>query len=145
MRPIGGVDVILNSLSGDMFRESCNTIAPYGRFVEIGRKDFMENMLMPTKFLLKNITFAYVDLALLIEDNKPLVRRLLRDVINLMASGAVRPTSITTMPISDMEIAFRQIEAGKHIGKVILTVNDGQLAKVSQMGIVTTMNANYES
>jgi emericellamide synthase (highly reducing iterative type I polyketide synthase) len=126
----GGVDVVLNSLGGDMFRESCNSVAPYGRFVEIGRKDFQDDMLMPTRFLLRNITFAYVDLALLIEDNKPLVKRLLQDVIYLMASGAVRPTSITTMPISDMETAFRQIQAGKHIGKVILTVEEGQQAKV---------------
>lgn len=127
----GGVDVVLNSLGGDMFRESCNTIAPYGRFVEIGRKDFIEDMLMPTKFLLKNITFAYVDLALLIEDNKPLVNRLLHDVIKLMASGAVRPISSTVMPISDMEAAFRHIQAGKHIGKVILSVQDQQVVKVS--------------
>lgn len=127
----GGVDVVLNSLGGDMFRESCNTIAPYGRFVEIGRKEFLEDMLMPTKFLLKNITFAYVDLALLIEDNKPLVNRLLHDVIELMASGAVRPISSTTMPISEMEAAFRHIQAGKHIGKVILSVQDQQVVKVS--------------
>jgi NADPH:quinone reductase-like Zn-dependent oxidoreductase len=38
-----GVNVVLNSLSGDMFRESCNTLAPFGRFVEIGRKDLMED------------------------------------------------------------------------------------------------------
>lgn len=125
-----GVDVVLNSLSGEMFRESCNTVAPFGRFVEIGRKDFMEDALMPTEFLLKNITFAYVDLTLIIESNKPLARRLLRDVVNLMTAGAIRAVTLTTMPLSEIETAFRQIQAGKHVGKIILTVEEKQQVKV---------------
>ena len=130
-----GVDVILNSLSGEMFRESCDTVAPFGRFVEIGRKDLMDDSLMPTEFLLKNITFTYVDLALIIEDNKPLAKRLLSDVVNVIRIGAVKPVTITTMPISDIETAFRQIQAGKHVGKVILTVEEEQQVKVNKLNI----------
>lgn len=125
-----GVDVLLNSLSGEMFTESCNTVAPFGRFVEIGRKDFMDDVLMPTQFLLKNITFSYVDLSLIIETNKPLARRLLNDVVKLIGTGAVRPVTLTTMPISDIETAFRQIQAGKHVGKLVLTVEEKQQVKV---------------
>ena len=33
-----GVDVVLNSLSGDMIRESLLALAPSGRFVEIGKR-----------------------------------------------------------------------------------------------------------
>lgn len=127
----GGVDVVLNSLGEEMFRESCNTIAPFGRFVEIGRKDLMDDALMPMEFLLKNITFAYVDLALVIEKAKPLAQRLLRDVVSLVSAGAVRPVMITRLPISEMEAAFRLIQAGKHMGKIILTVSEDQKVKVS--------------
>jgi NADPH:quinone reductase-like Zn-dependent oxidoreductase len=35
-----GIDVILNSLSGDSLLASWNLIAPYGRFIELGKKDF---------------------------------------------------------------------------------------------------------
>lgn len=125
-----GVDVVLNSLSGEMFRESCNTLAPFGRFVEIGRRDLMDDALMPTEFLLKNITFSYVDLKLILDTNTPLARRLLRDVLNLVRVGAIRPVSITAMPISEIETAFRQIQAGKHIGKIILKVEEDQKVKV---------------
>ncbi|KAL4879273.1 hypothetical protein BJY04DRAFT_229208 [Aspergillus karnatakaensis] len=124
-----GVDVILNSLSGEMFRESCNLIAPFGRFVEIGRKDLMDDALMPMEFLLRNITFAYVELTFVIEQKKPLARRLLRDVADLAAAGAIRPVTLTTMPISEIETAFRQIQAGKHTGKLILTVEENQEVK----------------
>jgi emericellamide synthase (highly reducing iterative type I polyketide synthase) len=125
-----GVDVVLNSLSGEMFRHSCNIVAPFGRFVEIGRKDYMDDAVMPTSFLLRNITFAYVDLTLVIEQNKALARRLLEDLAGLITMGAIRPVTLTIMPISEIEAAFRLIQAGKHTGKIVLTVEEGQQVKV---------------
>ena len=125
-----GVDVVLNSLSGEVFRESCNLVAPFGRFVEIGRKDLMDDALMPMAFLLRNVTFAYVDLAAIIVQNKPLAGRLLQSVVDLAAAGAIRPVTLTTMPMDQIETAFRLIQAGKHVGKVILTVGEDQKIKV---------------
>jgi emericellamide synthase (highly reducing iterative type I polyketide synthase) len=130
-----GVDVVLNSLSGEMFRESCNLVAPFGRFVEIGRKDLMDDALMPMEFLLRNITFAYVDLTAVILDKKPLARRLLRDVAALADAGSIHPVTLTTMPISEIETAFRQIQAGKHTGKIILNVEDNQEVKVGLQNV----------
>ncbi|KAL4928189.1 type I polyketide synthase [Aspergillus undulatus] len=91
---------------GEMFRESCNLLASFGRFVEIGRKDLMDDALMPMEYLLRNITFAY-----------PLARRLLRDVAALAEAGSIKPS------------AFRLIQAGKHTGKIILTVDENQEVK----------------
>jgi emericellamide synthase (highly reducing iterative type I polyketide synthase) len=125
-----GVDVVLNSLSGEVFRESCSLVAPFGRFVEIGRKDLMDDALMPMEFLLRNVTFAYVDLAAIIVQNKPLAGRLLQSVVDLAAAGAIRPVTLTSMPIDQIETAFRLIQAGKHVGKVILTVSEDQKIKV---------------
>ena len=128
-----GVDVVLNSLSGEVFRESCNLVAPFGRFVEIGRKDLMDDALMPMEFLLRNVTFAYVDLAAIIVQNKPLAGRLLQSVVDLAAAGAIRPVTLTTIPIDQIETAFRLIQAGKHVGKVILTVGEDQKIKVRHL------------
>lgn len=126
-----GVDVVLNSLSGEMFRHSCNLVAPFGRFVEIGRKDLMDDASMPMGFLLKNITFSYVDMALIMDEQKPLARRLLRDVVGLAASGAIKSVSLSILPISSIETAFRQIQAGKHMGKIVLVVEKDQMVQVS--------------
>jgi emericellamide synthase (highly reducing iterative type I polyketide synthase) len=125
-----GVNVVLNSLSGELFRESCACLAYGGRFVEIGRKDYLEDMLIPSRFFLANITFAYVDLALMIEVERPVVHELLRSVVDLASSGAVALTSITKMPISEIVPAFRTIQAAKHMGKIILTVEPQQQVKV---------------
>lgn len=126
-----GVDVVLNSLSGEMFRESCNLMAEFGRFVEIGRKDLMDDALMPMEFLLKNVTFAYVEMTAVFEGNRPLSKRLLESVAELAAAGSIRPVTLSTMPISEIETAFRHIQAGKHTGKIILTVENDQQVKVS--------------
>ena len=126
-----GVDVVLNSLSGDIFRESCNSLAPFGRFVEIGRKDLMENALMPMEFLLNNITFAYVDLAHIIVTRKSLTHKLLKETMDLFANKAVEPVKLTKYPISQIADAFRLIQAGKHTGKVLLTVEPEQKVQVS--------------
>ncbi|KAI9162667.1 BcPKS11, polyketide synthase [Paramyrothecium foliicola] len=128
-----GVDVVLNSLGGEMFRESCNTLAAHGRFVEIGRKDLMENALMPMEFLLNNITFAYVDFAHILATRTMLAHQLLGDVMKLFASGAVQHVRQTKYPISEMAAAFRLIQAGKHTGKVILTVEPENKVKVSKL------------
>ena len=125
-----GVDVVLNSLSGEMFRESCNCLAPFGRFVEIGRKDLMEDALMPMEFLLKNITFAYVDFAHIIDVRKPLARQVMNEVMVLFEAGAIVPVRLIQYPISQISDAFRLIQAGKHTGKVILTVERDQTVQV---------------
>lgn len=38
-----GVDVILNSLAGEFLRRTWNCIAPFGRFIEIGKKDAQDH------------------------------------------------------------------------------------------------------
>ena len=38
---MGGVDVVLNSLSGDAMRRSLRALKPFGRFIELGKRDFV--------------------------------------------------------------------------------------------------------
>ncbi|KAF2633120.1 putative polyketide synthase [Macroventuria anomochaeta] len=125
-----GVNVILNSLAGELFRESLNCLASFGRFIEIGKKDFLDNALMPTKFLLRNITFACVDLVQMLNEDKPFVHRLLNDVVELIASEKLKH-QVTLQPykLGEIEAAFRLISAGKHMGKVILTVDPGEMVQ----------------
>jgi emericellamide synthase (highly reducing iterative type I polyketide synthase) len=86
---------------------------------------------MPTKFLLQNITFACVDLVQMMAEDKQLVYRLLNDVIELIASGELK-NQVTIQPykLGEIEAAFRLISSGKHMGKVILTVDQDELVPV---------------
>ncbi|RYC58435.1 hypothetical protein CHU98_g7782 [Xylaria longipes] len=55
-----GVDVILNSLVGDLLHESWNCIAKFGRFIEIGKRDLLDAGKLDMRVFLRNVTFTAV-------------------------------------------------------------------------------------
>ena len=86
---------------------------------------------MPMEFLLNNITFAYVDFAHILATKTSLASHLLGEVMKLFANGAVQHIRLIKYSISEMAAAFRLIQAGKHTGKVILTVEPEDRVQVS--------------
>jgi NADPH:quinone reductase-like Zn-dependent oxidoreductase len=127
-----GVDVILNSLAGEALRASCNCIATFGRFIEIGKRDILTNGRLDLNFFDRNVTYASVDLTKVIDFSGKLAGTLMDDVFKLIRRGVVRPvTPVTVFPISDIETAFRRIQAGKHMGKIVLSIGSEEQVKVS--------------
>ena len=55
-----GVDVVLNSLSGDGVTASWGFVAPFGRFLEIGRHDIDSGGQLPMAPFIKNLSFIGV-------------------------------------------------------------------------------------
>lgn len=55
-----GVDVVLNSLSGDELRASWDLVAPNGRFLEIGKRDILAHESIPMFQFAKNVTFSAI-------------------------------------------------------------------------------------
>ena len=62
-----GVDVVLNSLTGDAIAHSLSVLAPYGRFLEIGKRDIYQNRQIGLAPFRKNLSYFAVDLARMIE------------------------------------------------------------------------------
>jgi NADPH:quinone reductase-like Zn-dependent oxidoreductase len=72
-----GVAVVLNSLAGEQFRESCDCLAYFGRFVETRKRAFLSNAKMDMGFILKNVTFSNMDLMLAGQFNPRLTETLM--------------------------------------------------------------------
>ncbi len=53
-----GVDVVLNSLSGEMLFKSLSLLKPMGRFLELGKRDFFGNTPLRMRPFRKNISFS---------------------------------------------------------------------------------------
>ncbi|KAJ5752227.1 hypothetical protein N7520_009144 [Penicillium odoratum] len=118
-----GVDVVLNSLSGDAIRQSCNALASFGRFVEIGKKDILSNARLEMRSLEKNITFAVVDLALLALERPSVVQGLVHTCLDLVHSSKTTPVSpIVTKPIGAIGDHFRDMQAGRHTGMLLVRI-----------------------
>jgi NADPH:quinone reductase-like Zn-dependent oxidoreductase len=126
-----GVDVVLNSLAGDLLRESWECVAPFGRFIEIGKADITKNSRLEMLKFEYNVTFASVDLTKVAKFRPKLMKRLLNDVARLMNEGAIKPIfPITKYSISEVEAGFRALQTGKNIGKSIVVPNQGDKVKV---------------
>jgi acyl transferase domain-containing protein/NADPH:quinone reductase-like Zn-dependent oxidoreductase len=127
-----GVDVVLNSLAGDQLRATWECMAHFGRFIEIGKRDILANSGLEMAVFEHNATFASVDLTVVASERPQQMKRILDDVFRLLGYGQIRPISpITTIPISDIEKAFRTLQAGKVHGKVLVTAGPNDLVKAT--------------
>lgn len=80
---------------------------------------------------LHNTTFAGVNMGAVFNHNIPLAARLLADVMRYHAQGVVQPLCpLTVMSFAQIEEAFRTMQAGKHIGKLVLVPHDDDLVPV---------------
>ena len=130
-----GVDVVLNSLAGELLQESFNCIAPFGRFVEIGKRDLELNHQLGLHPFVRNVTFASVDLIALGTSKGSIVARIMGDVIRLIKEKGMRYImQMTVYPITDLEKAFRTMQAGKHIGKMVVLLDEQSHVKVRALG-----------
>lgn len=119
-----GVDVVLNSLSGDALQKSCSLLAPFGRFVEIGKKDIISNARLEIGCLERNVTFTTVDLTLLAKRKPAIHQELYRSVLDLANKEKIKILSpITINGLSELENSFRMMQAGKHMGKLLLKLD----------------------
>lgn len=57
-----GVDLVVNSLVGDLMHASWSCIAPFGRFVEIGKRELVDAGKLDMHVFLRNATFSAFDL-----------------------------------------------------------------------------------
>ncbi|TGJ68631.1 putative PKS/NRPS-like protein biosynthetic cluster [Orbilia oligospora] len=113
---VGGVDVVLNSLSGDVLFSSWECIAPFGRSTEISKKDIQAQGKLPMAQFEKNISFSAVDLGHMHQKRPQYVAQLINEVLERFgtAEKGLRPVStVQTFDISRIVDAFRLIGTGK--------------------------------
>ncbi|UQA90878.1 type I polyketide synthase [Streptomyces halobius] len=115
-----GVDIVVNSLSGEAIAQSLELLRPNGRFIELGKRDiFLNNPLLLRPFH-HNLTFIGFNLDKIIYDP---VRgpRVQQDVHRRIASGTYRPLPHTVYPAARVDDAFRVLQHSQHTGKVVIS------------------------
>ncbi|KAK3356488.1 reducing type I polyketide synthase [Lasiosphaeria hispida] len=123
-----GVDVILNSLTGDLLEESWRIIADGGTMVEIGKKDILDRNSLSMEPFSRNASFRALDFSYR-EISDALIADILSQLFQLISEGHVKPIApITPFSFEDIPAAFRVLRGGKHIGKLVVT--NGLNAKV---------------
>ncbi|MPZ17881.1 MAG: zinc-binding dehydrogenase [Luteitalea sp.] len=118
-----GIDVILDIVGGDYFPKNIALLAVEGRLVQIAflrgttvsldLADIMRRRLTITASVLRSRTVA---------EKGAIAKALLRHVWPLLAAGRVRPVIHGAFPLREVAAAHRLMEAGEHIGKIVLDV-----------------------
>lgn len=128
-----GVNYVLNSLSGEALRQTWHCIAPFGLFIELGIKDILNNTGLDMQPFLHNARFASVNLERIEHSHKFIGADILKGAFSFLRKGitkAVKP--LTIYPVSQIESAFRTMQAGKHIGKIVISFDTEENVPVYQ-------------
>ncbi|PHH63847.1 hypothetical protein CDD81_5404 [Ophiocordyceps australis] len=134
-----GVDVVLNSLAGPLLHASWACLAPFGRFVEIGKRDIHENASISMDPFRRNVLFASIDLVTMFEQNKPLGARLFKECFDLIASGKIKaPATIRQFSYAELVKGFRMLQMGRHTGKIVLVPHAEDMVPVLRSGYRNT-------
>ncbi|MBR0674370.1 SDR family NAD(P)-dependent oxidoreductase, partial [Neoroseomonas soli] len=115
-----GVDVALNSLAGEAMERTLGLMAPFGRFIELGKRDFVENRRTPLRPFRRNVSYFAVDADALPRAKPDLAQALLADIAARLAEGALLPLPHAVFAPEEAETAFRTLQASTHIGKLVI-------------------------
>jgi phthiocerol/phenolphthiocerol synthesis type-I polyketide synthase C len=116
-----GVDIVLNSLTGDAITESVKLLRAHGRFVEIGKRDIFNNSPLPMASFHNAISFTAVDMEMFFNKSPKEGRRLMETVLAAFKTGDLHPLPCVSYDTSLAVEAFQDLAKAKNIGKVVLT------------------------
>ncbi|KAI8630635.1 hypothetical protein F5Y19DRAFT_483957 [Xylariaceae sp. FL1651] len=126
-----GVDVVLNSLAGPLLKATWDCISQFGRFIETGKVDIEAARRLDMTPFSRSATFSGIDLLQYSQFRPGVVQNALATTIRLFNEGSIQPVyPITPYSISDMEKVMRQMQAGLHMGKLVLVPGPHDQVKV---------------
>lgn len=118
-----GVDVVLNSLAGDAIPAGLNVLRPGGRFVEIGKRDIYDHRRLDLYPFRANLAYFAVNLDRGTRDTPELFGSVLSEVMPYFEAGKLQLLPSRVFPIQEVGQAFRYMALGKHIGKIVLSLD----------------------
>ncbi|MEU7436146.1 zinc-binding dehydrogenase, partial [Streptomyces sioyaensis] len=110
-----GVDVVLNSLTGEFIDASLRLLKDGGRFVEIGKTDIRDAEKIAEAY--PGTSYEYFDLLSLDPDG---IRDMLRELLPLFEDGTLRRLPVVVRDVTEVREVLRHMSQAQHIGKLAL-------------------------
>jgi acyl transferase domain-containing protein/NADPH:quinone reductase-like Zn-dependent oxidoreductase len=130
-----GVDIVLNSLVGDLLHASWKCCSSFGRFVEVGKRDLIDCGKLEMEEFLKCATFSAFDLSdLYYHPNQAYTEKwtqLLKDVLQLYRTGQIGEVNpLKVFDVSDTTDALRYFSTQNRVGKVLISLQNSKTSCV---------------
>jgi acyl transferase domain-containing protein/aryl carrier-like protein len=123
-----GVDVVLNSLAGEAIPKGMSILSPYGRFLEIGKRDIYQNNHLQLDPFKNNLSFFAIDVERMYRDRPQLVGDIMHELLDRFEQQALKPLPHRIFPITEIESGFRLMAQARHIGKIVFSLNDQEVS-----------------
>ncbi|KAI1362869.1 polyketide synthase [Xylaria arbuscula] len=140
-----GVDVILNSLTGDLMHSSWDCIAPFGRFIEVGKRELIDAGKLDMSVFLRSVTFTAFDLSEMFYSNDKFYQDLLHskveEVLRLLRSKEINTLPTKKFDVSETANAYRYFSKKDRIGKIVISFeNPDSIVPVSPAPYLTLLS-----
>lgn len=114
----GGVDVVLNSLSGELIGAGFDCLKPHGRFVEIGKAGIWSDAAAAA--YRSDVSYTVFDLADVARADPALIGTMFAEIAKGLADASLPPLPIQAFGADAVSDAFRLISRSRHIGKAVV-------------------------
>jgi NADPH2:quinone reductase len=119
----GGADLILDMVGGSYMQRNINALADDGRLVQIAFLQGMKAELNMVQMMTRRLTLSGSTLRPQSDLAKARIADQLREKVwPLLASGRIGPVMDLEFALADASKAHARMEAGDHIGKIVLKV-----------------------
>ncbi|MCX7124412.1 MAG: SDR family NAD(P)-dependent oxidoreductase, partial [Gammaproteobacteria bacterium] len=115
-----GIDVVLNCLAGEAINSNLSIMKPFGRFLELGKRDFYANSKIGLRPFRNNVSYFGIDADQLIVKNPALSNKLFKEMFSLFDQGILSPLPYREFSAENIHDAFRYMQQSRHIGKIIV-------------------------
>ncbi len=142
-----GVDAVLNSLAGEGIAAGLSVLRPFGRFLELGKRDFYADTPLRLRPFSNNISFFGIDVDQLLIGRPELGQTLFHELLDLFTARKLAPLPYSRFSATRVEEAFLTMQQSAHIGKIVVSVKNAteNTAKQSfpQAKSLLDKNASY--
>ena len=115
-----GVDLVLNSLFGEAMELSLSLVKPFGRFLELGKRDYYADSKIGLRPFRRNISYFGIDADQLLVFHPELSRRMLSEIGTLFEEGVFSALPYRAFAFDEIGDAFRLMQNAGHIGKIVV-------------------------
>jgi len=115
-----GVDVVLNSLAGEAMERSIECLGTFGRFIELGKRDFFADTRVGLRPFRRNLSYFGVDADQLLSGQNDLAQRMFTELLELFDQHAISPLPHRSFDGVDVTAAFRLMQQAGHVGKLVV-------------------------
>ncbi|MFQ5517669.1 MAG: zinc-binding alcohol dehydrogenase family protein [Acidimicrobiia bacterium] len=116
-----GVDLVIESVGGEVLDQSFDCLAPLGRLVSVGASSGRGSRRFRLHTLFeKNVSVAGFTLGLLLAQHPELVTPGVERVMHMLEDGAVQPVVDRVFHPEDVAEAHRYLEARRSVGRTVV-------------------------